>query len=149
VAAGATEAVFFSEVCRQVLDPWFKARGFVRLEAYCAPSMVAYRRGRHFARFHFSPQDGPPHPVLAGLGEVSEGWGLFGPRKPMLHGLGLWEAVEDDADREVLRDTFGTRVQLVRLLERFRDRALPHAEPLFDNPAKMRHALRHRKRVPR
>ncbi|MFN2464733.1 MAG: hypothetical protein ABR598_00530 [Candidatus Dormibacteria bacterium] len=142
---GTAEPDYFPEVCEAVLGPWFKERGFWLLDAYCTPTMVAYRRRRTFIRFRYMREDAPRYPVMVGLGEVRDGFGLLGPRKPIVHGIGLWEAVDDEADREVLRGTFQTRGELERLLERVRDQALRHAEPLLDDPALMHRRVQARK----
>jgi hypothetical protein len=141
---GVAEPQYFADVCAEVLGPWFKDRGFWLLDSYCTWTMVTFRRRRTFVRFRFMPEDAPRYPVMVGLGEVKDGFGLLGPRKPMLHGMGLWEAVDDDADREVLRGTFRTRPELVRLLESMRDRALPHADPLLDDPDQLLRRVRRR-----
>ena len=145
-AVDLPEPDYFAEVCEEVLGDWLRERSFFRFESYCSETMSAWRRGRHFLRFSYWPRDAPRYPVMVGLGVFREGWGLFGMRKPMLHGLGLWEVVEE-ADREVLRRSFRTRPELERLLESVRQKALPHAELILDDPDRMRHAITHRVRA--
>ncbi|HEY8739295.1 MAG TPA: hypothetical protein VIN56_01715 [Candidatus Dormibacteraeota bacterium] len=135
---------YFAEVCEEALGRWFTDRGFWLMEQYCSATMVSFRRRAVFMRFWCSGEDAPRYPVMIGLGEVKDGFGLVGLRKPMLHGLGLWEVVEHEADREVLRRTFRTRAELERLMESVRDRALPHAEPFFEDRDRLRRAVRRR-----
>gem|GEM_PF-2525661 len=141
------DPAYFPGVCEEVLGDWLRERRFYRFEAYCTESMSAWRRGRHFARFSYLRGQDGRFAVLVGLGNLREGFGIFGMRKPMLHGLGLWEVVEEERDRKVLRETFRTQGELERLLARIRDRVLPYAEPVLDDTQKMRHAITHRKRV--
>ena len=145
-AAELPEPDYFPDVCEEILGDWLRERHFFPFESYCSDTMSAWRRGRHFIRFSYWPRDAPRFPVMVGMGVFREGWGLFGMRKPMLHGLGLWEVVEEE-DREVLRRAFRTRQELERLLASIRDKALPHAEKLLDDPDRMRHAITHRVRA--
>jgi hypothetical protein len=108
--------------------------------------MVAYRRLRNFMRVSYWPTDAPNFTLMFGLGEMKEGWGLFGPRKPLLHGMGLWEIVDGDADRAVLRRPFHDREELVELLEQARDRTFQHAEAILKDPTALKRAIRHRPR---
>jgi hypothetical protein len=145
-AAELPDPDYFADVCDQVLGAWLRERGFFRFESYCSETMSAWRRGHHFIRVSYWPRDAPRYPLMVGIGVFKEGWGLFGMRKPMLHGLGLWEVV-DEEDREVLRRTFRTKKELERLLTAIRERALPHGEAVLDDPERMRHAITHRVRA--
>jgi hypothetical protein len=126
----------------EVLGRWFAERGFAEMPAYSSSTMVAYRRGKTFARFSYWPTDAPDFVIMAGLGTLKDGWGLFGPRKPLLTGMGLWETIEAPGDRAFLRQPFHDRDELVRLLEAIRERALPTAEPLLDNAIALRAAIK-------
>ena len=117
-------------------------RGFADMAAYMSSTMVAYRRGKTFMRFSYWPTDAPDFVIMAGLGSLKDGWGLFGPRKPLLTGMGLWETIADPAARAFLREPFHDRTELVSLLERIRDIALPHAEPLLDDALALRAAIK-------
>jgi hypothetical protein len=136
---------FFSEACEEVLASWFAQRGFSSLDAYCSSTMVAFRRQRNFMRVSFWPTDTPNFTLMVGLGELKEGWGLFGPRKPLLHGMGLWEIIDDDADRAVLRQTFHDRPELVSLLEQVRDRTFKYAQVLLSDQQQLNRAIRRKK----
>lgn len=133
---------FFTEACQEVLGPWFEQRGFTLLDAYCSTTMVAYRRQRNFMRVSFWPTDAPDFTLMIGLGELKEGWGLFGPRKPLLRGMGLWELIDDDADRAVLRQPFHDRPELVSLLEEVRERTFEYAQAILSDPQRLNRAIR-------
>ncbi|GAC1333943.1 MAG: hypothetical protein NVSMB17_14990 [Candidatus Dormibacteria bacterium] len=141
------DPAYFAVTCETVLGDWLRERRFYRFKSYCTESMSAWRRGRHFIRFSYLRGQESRFAVLVGLGSLREGFGLFGMRKPMLHGLGLWEVVDVERDRKVLRDTFRTEGELERLLTSIRDRVLPYAEPVLDDAQKMRYAITHRKRA--
>lgn len=130
----------------EVLGPWFEERGFKSLDAYCSSTMVAYRRQRNFMRLSYWPTDAPTFTLMVGLGEMKEGWGLFGPRKPLLHGMGLWEVVEGETDRAVLRRPFRDRDELVGLLEQARDRTFHYAEAILRDPTALNRAIRRKPR---
>jgi hypothetical protein len=136
---------FFSAACEEVLGPWFEQRGFSSLDAYCSSTMVAYRRQRNFMRVSFWPTDAPNFTLMVGLGELKEGWGLFGPRKPLLHGMGLWEILADDADRAVLRQPFHDRAELVSLLQQVRDRTFKYAQVILSDRQRLNRAIRRKK----
>ncbi|MEA2683915.1 MAG: hypothetical protein QOK05_2243 [Chloroflexota bacterium] len=133
---------YFSDVCLEVLGPWFEERGFTSLDAYCSSTMVAYRRLRTFMRVSYWPSDAPNFTLMVGLGELKEGWGLFGPRKPLLHGMGLWELIKADADRAVLRQPFHDREELGSLLGQVRDRTFRYAEDILGEPQRLNRAIR-------
>jgi hypothetical protein len=128
------------------LGDWFKERDFVEFGPYVSSTMAAFRRGKVFMRFSYWPTDAPDFVIMAGLGELREGWGLFGPRKPLLRGMGLWEAIPDPEKRAFLRDPFHDRAELTRLLERIRDEAMKYAEPLLDDPLTLGQAIREKPR---
>ena len=136
---------FFTDACHEVLEPWFEQRGFTALDAYCSQTMVAYRRQRNFMRLSYWPTDAPNFTLMVGLGELKEGWGLFGPRKPMLHGMGLWEVVDDEAARAVLRQPFHDREELVALLQQARDRTFKYAQAVLSDPVRLNRAIRRKK----
>lgn len=140
--SGKPGTEFFTEACEEVLGPWFEQLGFTLLDAYCSTTMVAYRRQRNFMRVSFWPTDAPNFTLMIGLGELKEGWGLFGPRKPLLHGMGLWEIVDDAADRAVLRRPFHDHAELVALLHQVRDRTFNHAQVILSDPQRLRRAIR-------
>jgi len=125
-----------------VLGAWFRKHGFIDLGAYSSSTMVAYRRGKVFMRFSYWPTDAPDFVIMVGLGELKEGWGLFGPRKPLLSGMGLWEVMPDPISRAFLRDTFHNRAELSTILERIHDNALESARPLLDDPLALKQAIR-------
>jgi hypothetical protein len=129
----------------EVLGPWFRERDFAEMPAYTSSTMVAYRRGKVFMRFSYWPTDSPDFVIMAGLGELKDGFGLFGPRKPLLHGMGLWETMPDPGDRAFLRQPFHDRGELTRLLLKIQDRALKHAEPLLDDRLALSKAIRKKK----
>lgn len=115
------------------------------MAAYTSSTMVAYRRGKVFMRFSYWPTDAPDFTIMAGLGELKDGFGLFGPRKPLLHGMGLWETMADPDERAFLRAPFHDRGELLVLLQGIRDTALPHAEPLLDDRLALNRAIRRKK----
>jgi len=128
-----------------VLGPWFKERDFAEMPAYTSSTMVAYRRGKVFMRFSYWPTDAPDFVIMAGLGELKDGYGLFGPRKPLLRGMGLWETIPDRNDRAFLGKPFHDRDELTRLLRKIQDRALRDAEPLLDDRLALSKAIRRKK----
>ena len=125
-----------------MLGPWFREHNFAEMGAYASSTMVAYRRGKVFMRFSYWPTDAPDFVIMAGLGELKDGWGLFGPRKPLLHGMGLWEAIADPDQRAFLRRPFHNRQELAALMRKILERALPQAEPLLDDPIALGAAIR-------
>jgi hypothetical protein len=142
------EGKYFGRLCEEELSPWFEQREFETVDALRSDTMVAWRRAGFFAEFQYWPEDQPDFPVMAGIGLIRDmPFGFFGPRKPMRHGLGLWEVVTDDSSRSVLRETFRNENQLRRLLGKIRDRALPFAEPYFADRKAMEAAIKDRKRV--
>jgi hypothetical protein len=128
-----------------VLGPWFREHNFAELSAYSSSTMVAYRRGKVFMRFSYWPTDAPDFVIMAGLGELKDGWGLFGPRKPLLHGMGLWEAMPDPDQRAFLRKPFHNRQELAGLMRKILELGLPHAEPLLDDAIALGKAIRRKK----
>lgn len=128
-----------------MLGPWFRERDFAEMAAYTSSTMVAYRRGKVFMRFSYWPTDVPDFTIMAGLGELKDGFGLFGPRKPLLHGMGLWETMGSPDERAFLREPFHDRDELRQLLLGIRDRALQHAEPLLDDRLALNRAIRKKK----
>ena len=115
------------------------------MAAYSSSTMVAYRRGKVFMRFSYWPTDAPDFVIMAGLGALKDGWGLFGPRKPLLHGMGLWEAMPDPDERAFLRKPFHNRQELAALMRKILERGLPHAEPLLDDAIALGKAIRRKK----
>jgi hypothetical protein len=142
------EGDYFIRICDEELGPWFDKRGFQPVEQLRSTTLAIWRRGQAFAEFKYWPEDTPDFPVMVGIGFIKDmPFGFFGPRKPMLHGLGLWEVVDGDDARSVLKGTFRNQNDLRRLLGRIRDEALPYAEPLFEDRRAMTSAIRNRKRV--
>ena len=127
------------------MGPWFADHDFNELDAYSSSTMVAYRRGRVFMRFSYWPTDAPDFVIMAGLGSLKEGWGLFGPRKPLLQGMGLWEVIPDPDERAFLREPFRDRAELQQLMSKILELGLPRAEPLLDDPVALGRAIRRKK----
>ncbi|MDP9325288.1 MAG: hypothetical protein M3O87_01960 [Candidatus Dormibacteraeota bacterium] len=136
-------------MCQEVLGPWFAERGFSVVDALASPTLVVWRTRKFFMEFNFWPQDAPDFPVMVGLGLIRDlpPSLLVIPRKPMRHGLGLWELVTDEKDRAVLAESFQDEAGLRRLLGRIRDRALSYAEPLLGDVKAMNQAIRNRTKV--
>ncbi|MGI8608701.1 MAG: hypothetical protein ACR2MY_05670 [Candidatus Dormibacteria bacterium] len=129
----------------EFLGPWFAEHDFAEMAAYMSSTMVAYRRGKVFMRFSYWPTDAPDFTIMAGLGELKDGFGLFGPRKPLLHGMGLWETISNPEERAFLREPFHDREELSTLMQRIRDEALRHALPLLDDRLALNRAIRGKK----
>ncbi len=144
-----SEAEYFATACEEVLGPWFDKRGFTPVEELCTRTLLVWRRRWSFVEFKYWPQDAPNFYVMAGIGFIRDlPPSLFViARKPDRHGIGLWEAVTDDADRRVLAGTFSSVAGLRSLLTKIRDQALGYAEPLLADRDAMKLAIRDRKRA--